>query len=194
VPKFSTAVHLYFGTLAGRFDLQCTASTDQFVRFQNKKVFLHVIFDAGRSFEIGVEIGQLSTTGLPERPFNLAEILRLQNAPDTGYVEKLQVSESAAQENAISRLAELTEKYAVGLLEGNELDFLRQAKFRDIECAEYALSRDLRRARQDAENAWAKQDYLGVVKAYRPLEAVLTQAEKKRLAYAEKHATHKSTD
>ncbi len=185
--QFGVLVHAYFDGLANSYGLVCETSTDRLVRFQNEIVFLQVLFDEGRSYEIGVEIGQCSVPGIPERPFNLAEVLRLGGVPEADYVAKIQASKQDSRDFAIKRLADLTEKYATLLLQGNVLEFLRLAKFRDKECEDYARFRDLRYARHDAENAWAKRDYLSVIKAYRPVEGNLSHAEKMRLKYAMSH-------
>lgn len=50
----------------------------------------------------------------------------------------------------------------------------------------YALERNLRKARADAETAWRKKDYLAVVKALKPLRAALTATEIGKLEFAEK--------
>jgi hypothetical protein len=188
VTTFNDAVHRYFDPLAGQHGLRCVSSTPEIVRFANGKVFLQVRFSASGSFEVGVEVGEIPTSAdLSERPFNLAEVLRLQASPDAIYVERLRASRPDVLTCAVERLSVLTEKYAFGLLDGVAADFVRLGEFRGKECVEYALSCDLRYAREDAERAWANKNYLAVVKAYKPFETALTEVERKRLAFAEKH-------
>jgi hypothetical protein len=188
VTTFNDAVHQCFDPLAGRHGLRCVSSTPEIVRFANEKVFLQIGFDAVRSFEVGVEVGEISTsTGLSERPFNLAEVLKLHSSPDATYVERLQASKPDVLVRAIEKLSMLTEKYATDLLDGVAIDFVRLGEFRDKECTEYALSRDLGYAREDAEKAWKNKNYLAVVEAYKPFEAMLSEVERKRLVFAEKH-------
>lgn len=184
---FIDTVLQYFDQLAARHGLRCVSSTPAGVRFENEKVFLQVMFAAGGSFEVGVEIGEIQVSAeQPERPFNLSEVLRLHAAPDTTYVERLQATKPDVLINAIERLAVLTEKYAADLLDGNPSEFLLLGEFRDKDCAEYALSRDLRYAREDAEKAWVAKNHFAVVKAYKPLESELTAVERKRLEFSEK--------
>ncbi len=185
---FNEAVHRYFGPLAVQHGLPCVSSTPEIVRFANEELFLQVRFSASGSFEVGVEIGEVpASADQSERPFNLAEVLRLHASPDAAYVERLQASRPDVLTGAIERLSVLTEKYALGLLDGVASDFMKLGKFRDKECAEYALSRDLRYAREDAEKAWENKDYFAVVEAYMPFEPALTEVERRRLAFAEKH-------
>lgn len=192
--ELSNAVHYHFDALADHYNLECTKSSEWEVRFQNSKVFLQVLFDSGRSFEIGVEIGQIPAMGVLERPFNLAEILRLQKSPDASYIANLEASQPKVQRHIIARLAELTKKYAGQLLDGDKQAFLILSKFRDRECEEYALARDLRYARRDAESAWLKKDYFGVINIYKSLKTVLTPVEKRRLEFAEKHIEQSPND
>lgn len=185
---FNHVVHQYFDSLAIRHKLQCVFSDSQIVRFANEKVFLQIRFSAHWSFEIGVEIGEIPTSADQlERPFNLTEILRLYASPDASYVDGLQTSKPDVLTDIIKRLSVLTEKYASNLLDGLVEDFLKLRNLRDKECAEYALSRDLKYARKNAEKAWKDKNYFAVIKAYEPFNMELTKVERKRLAYAEKH-------
>lgn len=184
---FNEIVHQQFDGLASHYRMRCIASTETFVGFQNDAVFLQVLFDVGRSYEIGVEIGQIPGAGVPERPFNIAEVLRLRNASDAAYVANLEASQSESREHAIIRLAGITKNWAAELLSGSVQAFVRLGRFRNAECADYAMKRDIGYARHNAEAAWEKKDYVGVVNAYRPVDAALTPAERRRLEYAEKH-------
>jgi hypothetical protein len=184
---FIDTVHQHFDPLANQYGLKCVTSSPKIVRFENGKVFLQVNFDAYRSYEIGVEIGEIPASAkTAERVFNLAEILRLRSSPDATYVERLQVSKPGILLDAICRLSRLVAQHATGLLSGDAGDFAQVANHRDKECAAYALARDLRYARSDAEKAWTSKNYVTVVNSYKPWEANLTPSEKKRLSFAEK--------
>jgi len=184
---FVHKVHQFFDPLALRYGLGCIVSTSTKVRYGNERVFMQIMFAETGSFEIGVEIGQIqNSVALPERPFDLSEILGMYESPDVAFVEFLQASEPGILPRTIKRLADLTQKYADKLLRGEATEFLLLGRFRDKECAEYAVSRDLRYARADVEKAWRDRDYFAVVKAFKPWASKLTPAERKRLEFAEK--------
>ena len=184
---FVDTAHRCFDPLASRHGLRCVSTAPASVRYENERVFLQVRFAAGGSFEVGVEIGEVQVSAAnPERPFNLSEVLRLHAAPDSTYVERLQASRPDVLIEGIQRLAALTARHATGLLDGKASEFLLLGQFRDKECADYAISRDLRYAREDAEEAWAARNYPAVVKVYKPLRKELTAAERKRLEFAER--------
>lgn len=184
---FDDAVHRHFDPLANRYGLRFVTSTPDSVRFTNEGVFLQLMYDATRSFELRVEIGEiLISTEQPENPFELSEVLKLHSAPETAYVERLQTNDPEMLVEVIKRLSELTDKYAAYLFEGKKADFIQLGRFRDKACAEYALSRDLKYARENAERAWLDKNYLVVVNTYKPFESELTAMENKRLAFAEK--------
>ena len=184
---FANLVHQHFDALAAQHKMSCLISNNKMVRFEGEKTFLQVRFDAGRSFEIGVEIGEKQNSAHRlERPFNLAEILRLKGVSEIECIECLQASKSKVLSNAVELLSNLVTRYANSLLDGTESDFIALAKLRDRECTEYAYARDLRYARSDAEKAWENKNYVRVVNAYKPFITALMPSEKKRLTYAEK--------
>lgn len=48
-----------FDGLAQQFGMDCVRSSNREVRYESGNTFLSVNFDDGRSYEVGVEIGQL---------------------------------------------------------------------------------------------------------------------------------------
>jgi hypothetical protein len=182
---FLVEARKHFDPIAQQFSLSCTACSEWKLRYENEVVFLEVNFDNARSYEVAVELGKKDSR-LPERPFTLAEVLRLRGVEGTSFVDGLQASDQARLAQALARLADLVSRYAIDFLSGNSFSFAQLAKLREREGLAYALARDLRLARIDAEIAWAAKDYKKVVKAYEPLELYLTSAEKKRLEYSRK--------
>jgi len=183
---FSTETRQQFDPVAKQFGLVCVASTEWSLRYENDTVFLLVNYDGTRSYELGVEIGQWNTR-YPGPPFSLSEILRLRGIQDAVFVSGLMISDKAQLPNALSRLAKLTADHAADFLRGNEFSFAQVEKLRDKESSEFELASRLRYARSTVDVAWPAKDYEAVVRALEPLEAHLSEAEKKRLEYSRKH-------
>ena len=93
--EFVELAHKFFDPLANRNGLQCMISSESLVRYESNKIFLQIRIDAKRSYEVGVELGQLVLSKTQsERPFNLAEILRLSGSDEAKYVENLQARQT----------------------------------------------------------------------------------------------------
>ncbi len=183
VVPFASEARRHFDAVAQQFGLSCVASTEREVRYENDGVFLIVNFDNGRSYELGIEVGG-KRRAKPERPFSLAEVLRLRGVADATAIDGIMVSDAARLQDALMRLAALTLQHASDFLMGNDFSFAQVARLREKESDAYALERDLRVARARSEVAWTDRDYQAVVKALDPLEQHLSPAEKKRLKYS----------
>jgi hypothetical protein len=175
-----------FDDVAQKFGMSGVSSNDREVRYENDGAFMIINFDNGRSYELGVEIGR-RRLAQPERPFSLAEILRLRSAAEAAAIDGMMVSDAARLPDALARLARLTSQYAADFLMGSDFSFAQVAKLRQRESDAYALERDLRSARARSEAAWGKRDYQGVVQSLEPMEQHLSPAEKKRLDYSRRH-------
>lgn len=185
VPFASEARH-HFDVVAKKFELSCALSTERNVRFENDRIFLDVNFDNGRSYELGVELGKKEPQK-PERPFSLAEVLRLRGAAEAKSIDGIMVSDSSRLGSALNTLSLLTAQHATDFLLGNALSFEQVARQRERESDAYALEASLRTARARSEAAWTKRNYLNVVSALEPLGPHLSPSEKRRLEYARLH-------
>ncbi|MDZ4099923.1 MAG: hypothetical protein U1E13_14685, partial [Methylophilaceae bacterium] len=91
---FSEKAQRQFDPVAQQFGLVCVACTEWGVRYENDQVFLNINFDNGRSYELGIEIGQQDPR-YPGPPFSLAEVLRLRNIQDAAFVSELLINDDA---------------------------------------------------------------------------------------------------
>ena len=180
---FALETRRAFDALARQYEMKCLPSTDREVRYENDNVFMTINFDNGRSYELGVEVGRRKLAQ-PERPFSLAEILRLRNVADAASIDGIMISDMNLLADALTRLARLTSQHAADFLAGSELSFAQVAKLRQRESDAYALKGALREAMTKSEGAWMKQDYQTVVESLEPLEQHLSPAERKRLSYS----------
>ena len=174
-----------FDKLANHYGMIEHSKNDQHIRYENSSVFLTVSYDNGRSFEIGVEIGQ-KLAGMAPRPFSLAEILRLVGADEDTQVDALSASSAEKLKTALNYVEGLTARYADEFLRNNNSAYLALANLRERESIAYAIERDLRSARARAMIAWKKNNYADFVDAFQPMEAYLSPSETKHLLYAQK--------
>jgi hypothetical protein len=168
--------------------MSCVLSNEWELRYENDSAFLIVNFDNGRSYELGIEVGRRKPAQ-PERPFSLAEVLRLRGVPQAASIDGIMARDSTRLEDALTRLAALTLQHASDFLMGSDFSFAQVARLRQKEGDAYALEGNLRSARARSEEAWSKRDYRAVVKSLEPLEQYLSPAEKKRLDYSRGHIT-----
>lgn len=180
---FSTEARRQFDPVSQQFGLVCVACTEWGLRYQNDDVFLGVNFDNGRSYELSVEIGKRDTR-FSGPSFSLSEVLRLRGVQDSISTNALVVSDETRLKTGLTRLAELTVRYAPDFLMGSDISFVQVAKLRDNESADLSLASQLRHARSTTEAAWTARDYKAVVAALEPVEQHLSPAERKRLEYA----------
>jgi hypothetical protein len=158
------------------------------VRFESERVYVEVLFDAQRSFEVGVQIGLVDALGPgKERPFSLPEILRLRRIPEAGRLDGAQATTANVLCDLLTALARNTRDHARDFLAGDANSYRELASFRELETGKYAQEQRLRYMRADADAAWASKNYPAVVKAYSSDPSLLTAAERKRLEYAQKH-------
>lgn len=177
----------HFGFLVAENGFHCIESTPYRVRFQSPSTFVELVFDGNRSYELGLLVGKASSAGTGNPPFSIDEILRLRGAEEAGRLSLIQVTSSEAMASFVAQLAQVLRSYASDFLAGNENSFAELAEQRQKEIKAYAIERDLRMARAEAEKAWRNKDYSTVVRVLSPLRAGLTATEVGKLEFAEKH-------
>lgn len=184
---FAGLVQEQFSFLVSEYGFQCVSLDNDYVRFESDKVCVSVCYDSRRSYEIDVEIGQLDVLfDGKERLFNLGEILRLEGVTDKENYSFFQANESEALSNCVSRLAHLLSLYSIDLLKNNKFSFKRLSDFREKECSRYELDTKLTHVKAEVRMAWKNDDYLRVVELYQPVKEIISTAEKKKLAFAQK--------
>lgn len=185
--KFSDLVKDKFSFLIHQYSFICADENESCVRFESREVFVSVHYDANRSYEIGVEIGQKDALySGQERPFNLEEVLRLKGVEEKKGYRTFQAADSTALENCISRFAVWLETYATDLLKNDQFSFKRLSDLREKECDQYELEAKLSHIRREAQVSWSKKDYMKVLELYLPVEKYLSDSEKKKLAFVQR--------
>jgi hypothetical protein len=183
-----TQAQQHFGFLVSENGYRCTQSTPYRIHFESPTTFIELVYEGNRSFELGLRIGKTGVNVGGNPPFSIDEILRLHRAPEAKKFSLLQVTSPQVLASFVEQLAQMLRAYGGALIDGSEQSFADLAEQRRGEIKAYALERNLREARAEADTAWHKKDYRGVVKALKPLRASLTAAEVGKLEFAEKHS------
>ncbi len=116
---FVTIVHEHFDGVANSYEMRCVEEREFHVRYRNAKVAFGVSWDRGRSYELGVGVGLETAAGDDRRSYDLWDILRFQDAPETSWVGTLSVNPSQDLQMPVSELARLTRTYADRFLRGD---------------------------------------------------------------------------
>lgn len=176
----------HFGFLLLGKGYRCTESTPYRVRFDSPGAFIELVFDGNRSYELGLLVGKAGGESSGTHPYSIDEILRLKRAPEAERFSLVQVTSTEALASFVAQLAEMLRSHGTDFITGNEKSFSELAEQRRREVQNYAIERDLRAARAEAESAWRVKDYAAVVTALRPLRGALAAAEVGKLEFAEK--------
>jgi hypothetical protein len=181
--KFSEAVKENFGFLEdhGLNLVRCTAT---FVHYESSRIYVNV-YHGRKSFEIGIEIGEIRTKIPEESSFSISEIIRLLERGKIDQYRNFAARSAASVMKGVQQLAELFCSYVeMGLLEQVGL-FVRLRKQRERWSQSFARSVDLTHAREKLASAWRVKDYAGIVGLLRPLRDTLSPSEQKKLEFAE---------
>ena len=180
---FQAQVEKHFDFLSSERGYTCVGSNPHRVRFESPTTYVDVVFDRDRSYELCLMI---RIAGSADGPFTMEEVLRLRGAPEMASFSLVQVTSQESLAKWMAKFAETLLAYGDDLIEGNEVGFAALARQRRQDVEAYAVQLDLRAARADAELAWRRKDYAGVIKSLKPLRDELTAAEVKKLEYAER--------
>lgn len=157
------------------------------VRFDSPRVFVTVVYDATRSWELGVQVGlQVGIEYGIERPFELWTTLRAMGQAELPEAKSVIRSRASELPQNLERLAGLLRQYATNLLTGDIELFRLVGQQQDADNAAYALKTALSYARQNAEKAWKQRRYREVVRELESVEDHLSPAERKMLTIARK--------
>ena len=180
---FNESIRASFAFLEANYQFRLLDEQPNYFRFESERVVVVLAYDQQRSYEINLALGQ---QGDPQPLFDLGEVLRSRKVESdkhpTGYYA--QTNESAR--NLVLQMADLLKRYGADLLRGDTSAWRELKALREKESAEYAHQRDLGYARSDANAAWNRRDFFGVIRALSPWQASLSPADLKRLEYAKK--------
>ena len=188
-----TQAERHFCFLVAERGYRFTQSNPYHVRFESEKASIELVYDGNRSFELGLLVGERPVSA-DNQQFSIDEILRLRHAPEAKRFSLIQVTSRKVMASFVEQLAQLLRVYGEDFIAGNTQSFVELAEQRRADVKAYALERDLRTARTEADNAWRRKDYSAVVEALTPLRAALTAAEVGKLEFAEKQSRSKTSN
>jgi hypothetical protein len=184
ITSLATLASRSFGFLETSHGFRSVLSTETIVRWETNQVFVQVQYDAHRSYEVGLEIGQLRCDAMTlGPPFSLSEMLGV-----AGFaLAKRPFFQTSTEERlmlALEQMARLLVRYGAKLLQNDDEAFAALGRQRDEDCDAYAEEKSLKSMREAAEKAWHDHDYKTVVDLYRVHVGHLTPAETKRYEIA----------
>jgi hypothetical protein len=157
VSHFVDAVRRFFDPVVKAERMRRVVEEDNHVRYENETVFLDILFDAHRSYEISVVIGELPATETRRaQSFDLVDVLRMQAYPGLPKVGEMRGISPAALTTAVERLSILTKEHAARMLQHDEAQFEEVSTFRHWASLRYA---------------WDADKHKSVAAAYRGLRA-----------------------
>ncbi len=184
VLRFAEEVKDHFSFLDD-LGFRCVSFETTCVRFESPKASINV-YHGLHSFEIDLEIEPSQS---PSDAYSFASILRLVDQGQLGHIRNYATHTTQGVVEGVRQLAELFKCcIAAGILNDDQL-FLRLKSQKKELTSKFADDVELFQAKRIAEVAWRNKDYSTVVKTLKPLRAVLSATEVKKLDYSEKQSS-----
>ncbi len=182
---FTDSVKEAFHFLEQEYGFRCTETSPWLVSYESADVFVRVVFDGTRSYELSCSIGRNDNFyGSRDVPHDLGEVVRSKGVASQDAHAAFQVTTSESLKKFVAVLAGLLKQHGQDLLTGDDTAFTKVSAFRDADCAEYAVQAELAQMRSLLEAAWREKDYTRVVELLSPLDEKLSGSERKKLNFA----------
>lgn len=156
------------------------------LRYESAQSVVDVVWDA-RSGELEVFVGLHPQTGLPKETYSVMDILGMEGTLPPDRKVAAQVADENRLRPFVDQLAEDMRVHAQPALAGDRMFFRRLERFRHAKAEAFGRSMKLQQVRSAVEDAWRKRDFKKVIGLYASVESDLTEAEKRKLAYAREH-------
>ena len=183
---FESATVEAFDYLFSELGFQIADRSPNSLTYHGNGCFVIIRHDSHRSYELTLDLGK---EGQPSPMFNFGEALRSCGAP-ADLPSSYQISDDTKLPMFLEKLADNLRNYCSDLLLGNAQAFQRLQQLREWECEAFGQERDLRYARDDANQAWAVGNYGKVVTTLQPHENLLSKSEKIKLELARKKVSN----
>jgi hypothetical protein len=152
------------------------------VVYANESLGVALYYDDQRSFEVSLGLSQ---RGNPSQPaFSFDEMLRSLNVPANEWPIGYAATTLDAAQKLIGKMAGITSRYAVRLLQGDADSWRQLEEQRRADCVAYSAATNMTHAKRIADAAWSAHDYKKVVSALEAVEAHLGKTDAAKLAYA----------
>jgi hypothetical protein len=181
--EFANAVAQHLVPVMSSFGLRIASQSGFSTRFEGQEVFVQVDYDAGRSHELNLWVGQKES---PEPPFTLADLLRATDCPPdlVSRVDLIQVADAAVLERQLARCTELLVAYGGPFLQGDPHAFADATALRSENARRYTARMVIGATLEKADSAWRRRDYDLVYALLSPISSDLDLAHRRRLNLA----------
>jgi hypothetical protein len=181
--ELADAVAQHFAPAIRNFGLSAVPQSDFSTRYEGQQVFVQVDYDAGRTHELNLRVGQKES---PEPPFTLADLLRATDCPPDliSRVDLIQVADAAVLERQLARCTELLVAYGGPFLQGDPHAFADATALRSESARRYTSRMATAATIEKADSAWRRRDYDLVYALLGPIRSDLDLSHRRRLDFA----------
>jgi hypothetical protein len=183
---FEDIVHRTVGSVLELYGYEPMKSDGFRARFEKPASYVEVMYDAARSHEVSIWLGEVPIDGEP--PLELADVLRATDcgAEDVKFAELIQTADADALGRLLDRAAQLLRQCAGRFLADGRDAFGAARALRSERAAAYTAGLRNRQALDAADEAWESKDYGQVHDLLNPIRDALGESHRRRLEFAEK--------
>lgn len=187
-----------FSELAGRafsflggLGFRVVQRESDWVRYASSSATVEIDWDP-RSGEIGMWIGPRAGAADRKEMFSLTDLFGMLNVDVPERRAPLHAMEEQRLTSCLESLAAHTERFGQDALSGDPQLFQSLWKWRAAQAVARASHEDRLAVRAAADRAWRDQSFQRVVELLSSIEGDLTEAERKKLAYARERSIPKA--
>jgi hypothetical protein len=161
------------------FGFNLIDSSTTIVRYQKGAIEI-CVYHGRQSYEIGVEFFYR------EVRYSISEFIRAVDPELAEHYRNPAACERGIVGRMLSKVSELTKKYCIRLLQGDESIFITLESQRKSWMERYALEVRVKQIRPKANELFRLGEYAKAVELYNSIKACLSPAELKKLSIAER--------
>jgi CRISPR/Cas system type I-B associated protein Csh2 (Cas7 group RAMP superfamily) len=109
------------------------------------------------------------------------------DAEGFGRSTMFQVSTKRGVENIVPKVARIVQKYGLPFVEGDEAFYDQLERVNERASMNFQRDQVVGQIRKEAEASWMAKDYRRVAELFQPIRDELTEIDRKKLEYAQKH-------
>jgi hypothetical protein len=156
------------------------------VRYERGTLFVEVEYEATRSRELTIWLGDADRIGEP--PLTLNDVLRATDC-DAEAIERIarsQTGDATFLRRLLCDARDLLSRFGQPFVHGDESAFARARSIRSERARAYTTELQHRPVLEAADTAWQAKDYGRVHDLLNPIRDSLDESQKRRLEFAEK--------
>ena len=157
---------------------------ESYVALESRGAIISFSYDRNRAFETNIGIATKSMEEAGIIPYNLGEVMREFNVPRSKERSYLQSSSLERVAEFVKDAREALIQYCKPIVDGDPVAFEKVRNRRAVESKQYTLEVMLAGIREEVEEAWRTKNYSKYRGLLAGFEPVLSESEKKKLAFA----------